>query len=234
MKRIIAFILLLSMALFLFSACAPEYQPLSDEELDQIVADWRKQGYGGSKNSIHYFVTYDGYHIMAIMTVTQALHYEYIAGYRFRYAQGFNLHAYKDGEFIYLDEAYEKGLISKKAIAEAHRVHVEQERESLVKWLPDYIEYLDGPVEEFRLYNTENGYHIIFVQMEDAESVHTTKTIAGSEFTFTKDFFLYACNAFEFGEAYIDLEEAYNEGRISKKAIAKAAKLHAEYTEPTE
>ena len=39
MKRIIAFILLLSMALFLFSACAPEYQPLSDEELDQIWAE---------------------------------------------------------------------------------------------------------------------------------------------------------------------------------------------------
>jgi hypothetical protein len=68
--------------------------------------------------------------------------------------------------------------------------------------------------------------------MEDAESVQTTKTIAGSEFTFTSDFFLYACNAFEFGEAYIDLEQAYNEGRISKKAIAKAAKLHAKYKEP--
>lgn len=236
MKRIIAFVLLLSMALFLFSACAPVVLPPQDVDVlkEQIVADWRKQMHGASKESTHYFVTYNGYHIVALMTDTPAFHYETVEGYRFRYASGFNLHVYKQGEFMYLDEAYEKGIISKRAIAEAHRVHVEQERENLPKWLPDYIEYLDGPVEEFRLYNTENGYHIIFVQMEDAESVHTTKTIAGSEFTFTSDFFLYACNAFEFGEAYIDLEQAYNEGRINKKAIAKAAKLHAKYDEATD
>ena len=236
MKRIIAFILLLSMALFLLPACAPVVLPPQDVDIvkEQIVADRRKQMYAASKDSTHYFVTYNGYHIVALMGMTQAHHFETVAGYTFRYSIGFGLYAYKNGEFIYLDEAYEKGLVSKKAIAEAHRVHVEQERESLVKWLPDDIEYLDGPVEEFRLYNTENGYHIVFVQMEDAESVHTTKTIAGSEFTFASDFLLYVCNLYshKLSGAYGDLQEAFVEGLVSKEAIAEAAKLHAEYKEP--
>lgn len=232
MKRIIVFILLLSMALFLFSACAPEYQPLSEELLNQIDADWRKLGHGHCKGDLDYLGSYNGYHLLLIPADAPAPGRIEIAGYEFHYNTSFNVLAYKQGEFIYLEDAYDSGIISKKAIAQASQINQDIMSEFYCECFRMVYEDLYGSVDHFRFYGRENRHYIAFVQRSDAESTVTTKEIAGSEFQFPKEFFLYAVST-QYQE-FIDLEEAYEKGVISKKTIAKAAKLHAEYTDPTE
>ena len=232
MKRIIAFVLLLSMALFLLPACAPEYQPLSDEELDQIVADWRKQGHGHCKGSLDYLGSYNGYHLLLIPADAPAPGRIEIAGYEFHYNTSFNVLAYKQGEFIYLEDAYDSGIISKKAIAQASQINQDIMSEFYCECFRMVYEDLYGSVDHFRFYGRENRHYIAFVQRSDAESTVTTKEIAGSEFRFPKEFFLYAVST-QYQE-FIDLEEAYEKGLVSKEAIEEAAKLHAKYKEPAE
>jgi hypothetical protein len=58
--------------------------------------------------------------------------------------------------------------------------------------------------------------------MKGRPQVYTVKKIAGSEFRYREEFFLYAYVDGEF----IDLEEAYNNGLFSKETVAEAVRVH--------
>ena len=76
----------------------------------------------------------------------------------------------------------------------------------------------------FRYYGTENGYHIISYRSSyDNIANSWTREVAGYSFDGGGNAQLVAYRKGEF----IDLKEAYEKGIISKKAIAKAAELHA-------
>ena len=225
MRKLFALTLVLSLLLLLLPACAPEYEPLSEDLLNQIDADWRKRGNSHCKESLEYLGSYNGYHLLLIPTPAQVRGREEIAGYEFFYYSDFNILAYKQGEFIYLDDAYDAGIISKKAIAQASQINQDIMSEFDCECYRMVYENLYGSVDHFRFYGSENRYYIAFVQKSDAESTVTTKEIAGSEFQFPYEFFLYVISPYD--QEFTDLEEAYNEGLISKKAIAKAAELHA-------
>ena len=76
----------------------------------------------------------------------------------------------------------------------------------------------------FRYYGTENGYHIISYRSGyDNTADMWNRDVAGYSFDGGGNAQLVAYRKGEF----IDLKEAYEKGIISKKAIAKAAELHA-------
>jgi hypothetical protein len=73
----------------------------------------------------------NGRHILFVKTTkaTIPLTVKQIAGSEFSHQGVFSLYAYIDGEFIDLEQAYKKGLISQEAIATAAKKHVEYETE---------------------------------------------------------------------------------------------------------
>lgn len=73
-----------------------------------------------------YYGSYDGYDVLfsaGMMTVISSIE---IAGEDFKYGSSFNLYAYRDGEFRYLKDVYEDGLISEASIAELAKKHREK------------------------------------------------------------------------------------------------------------
>ena len=146
-----------------------------------------------------------------------------IADSTFSYNCIFRLYAYRNNRFIDLEEAYEKGLISKEAIAKAAELHqAEKEKAIEQQKIRELFKERFGKGKSFRFYAEENGRYIIFAQVKSRPQVLTVKQIAGSEFRYTEEFSLYAYVDGEF----IDLEEAYNEGLVSKEAVAEAARVH--------
>ena len=79
----------------------------------------------GEYNKFRFYGDENGRHILFIKTATAMgpLEVKQIAGSEFRHMGPFSLYAYIDGEFINLEEAYEKGLISAEAIAAALKEH---------------------------------------------------------------------------------------------------------------
>ena len=229
MKRIIAFILLLSMALLLL-ACAPTGQVITDVEAfeKQVTADWIQQT-GQEKDftlgTFHYYGTAKGYHIIFFtgQVVMPMMSEKTIADSTFSYNCIFRLYAYRNNRFIDLEEAYEKGLISKEAIAKAAELHqAEKEKAFEQQKIQEIFEDRYGEIRSFNFYAEEKGRYIIFVQMKGRPQVYTVKKIAGSEFRYREEFFLYAYVDGEF----IDLEEAYNNGLVSKETVAEAVRVH--------
>ena len=222
MKRLIAFTLLLS--LLLLPACAAPNALYTVDDVDalkeQINADYFAQK---SKYipGVQYYISDNEYHIICFGTALQAETTKVIAGYRFTHGTSFVLMAYKDGVFIHLEEAYQKGLVSKKAIAKAAELHEAEKNRIQSEFMNSHF----VNIREFRFYGDENGRHILFVKTTKATIPLTVKQIAGSEFSHQGVFSLYAYIDGEF----IDLEQAYKKGLISQEAIAAAAKKHVEY-----
>jgi hypothetical protein len=73
----------------------------------------------------------NGRHILFVKTTkaTIPLTVKQIAGSEFSHQGVFSLYAYIDGEFIDLEQAYKKSLISQEAIAAAAKKHVDYETE---------------------------------------------------------------------------------------------------------
>ena len=241
MKKLIASILVLSLFLLL-SACAAS--GVNEAALKKRVeSDWLALKGGIKISTFRYLGSDNGYHIVSFTggAHADAVMTKKIAGYSFTYQHSFLLQAYKEGEFIELKEAYESGLVSLDAIANAAKIYNEKQREYSLQSLRSSFEREMGPLEHFRFYGeftvsygegfyrSDDTFYIVFIQTADAPSVTTVKTIADSTFEFPRDFSLYAC-----GDSVLDLEKAYNEGLVSEEVIANAAKLHAEYENPTE
>ena len=105
-----------------------------------------------------------------------------------------------------------------------------EEVAALEEQVADELDYQIAPVAEmkfdrFGYYGTENGYHIIFFHSayNPIYGTPSAREIAGYSFEFGGTSQLVAYRNGEF----IDLQEAYEKGIISQKAIAKAAELHA-------
>lgn len=236
MKKWLAFslILFIPLLLLIFLRTGSD-QTVSDVEAleEQVLADWiKKHNLSKDRNfsTFQYYGTDNGYHIVmfCIGAVTTGDYYNRdIAGYMFNnLGYGDQLMAYKNGSFIKLKHAYYFRLVSKEAIAKAAELHqAELEKSIERRQIQEDFRNRYGKFKSFRFYGEENGHHIFFVQVKSRPQVLTVKKIAGSEFRYPEEFSLYACIDGEF----IDLEEAYENGLVSKEAIAEAAKLHAEY-----
>ena len=105
----------------------------------------------------------------------------------------------------------------------------------------DYIEafYPDSypherptEVKTFRYYGTDNGYHIILLECESGAYLQGQENVNIADCTFIVSPGKHLM-AYKDGD-FIDLRIAYRDGLISKEAIAKAAKLHAERKNATE
>ena len=106
--------------------------------------------------------------------------------------------------------------------SEPDRQQAEKEKAIEQQKIREIFEDRYGEIRSFRFYAEEKGRYIIFVQMKGRPQVYTVKKIAGSEFRYREEFFLYAYVDGEF----IDLEEAYNNGLFSKETIAEAVRVH--------
>ena len=134
MKKLITYILLFIL-MFTLTACAAAEQPITDLKAfeEQVLADWIKFKNGPANDDFdlfNYYGTDNGYHILRFRAkgvFTADVRKEVVAGYVFEnLGSGILLKAYKNGEFIDLQEAYVKGLIRKEAIAKAAELHAEE------------------------------------------------------------------------------------------------------------
>ena len=104
------------------------------------------------------------------------------------------------------------------------------EKQVTADWIKQTGEDKEFTLGTFRYYGTENGYHIIFFTGQVVMPMMSQKTIAGSTFSYNCIFRLYAYR----NNRFIDLDEAYKKGLVSKETIAKAAELHAANKNATE
>ena len=134
-KKLIALILVFVL-LLLLPACASSSLRTAEEvaALEEQVAD--ELDYQAPLQQemkfdwFGYYGTENGYHIIFYHTVYDNIANQWtrdIAGYSFYGGGSAQLVAYRKGEFIDLKEAYEKGLISKEAIAKAAKLHAKYE-----------------------------------------------------------------------------------------------------------
>ena len=133
MKKWIVFALILTV-LISIPACASsgsslltaeEVKALEEQVADELdyqaplqqemKFDWF--GYYGTENGYHIIFYHSAYNNMTNSWFKE------VAGYSFHGGGAAQLVAYKKGEFIDLQEAYEKGIISKEAIAKAAELH---------------------------------------------------------------------------------------------------------------
>lgn len=240
MYRKLLVLTLLCAILLVLPACGAN-QAVSDEDSALWEEAWEEYKNGDLFIPSTYFMftnsygTYNGYLIgFRVEKETNDMEYETIsiAGSEFKVNRigGFGFYAYKDKKHIPLEDAYEAGFVSAEAIAsvaQKHEIYMQQR-----------FEVMDAVFEEettkryksdFRYLCAENGYHIIFIEYDlvelDDGLLPVTQKIAGSRFRHSAHFKLYAYK----DGAFVELEEAYNKGLVSKEIIAAAAKINKEY-----
>ena len=120
--------------LILLPACASSSAPLRTAAeigaLEEQVADELDYQAPLQEEMVftwfHYYGTENGYHIIFYRSAYDNFCTSWtreVAGYSFDGGGNAQLVAYRKGEFIDLKEAYEKGIISQKAIAKAAELH---------------------------------------------------------------------------------------------------------------
>ena len=126
MKKTIAFILLICVFFLLVTGCKAA---VNSEAIMEEVNAIMTEEYGFVVWS-RYYLEDNGYHIIqcrAGVGITAIGDY-YAAGICFPGAWAVPFQAYKDGEFIDLNEAYEAGLVSKEAIEKAAEIYAEYKK----------------------------------------------------------------------------------------------------------
>lgn len=88
--------------------------------------------FDGSEESKHlgnlcYYGRYQGYDVIFMETMLQVLSGKGIGEEEFHHNTSFVLYAYKNGEFIELEDAYEQGLISDRSLARIAKKHSKYE-----------------------------------------------------------------------------------------------------------
>ena len=138
MKKV-CWLLILVLVIGCFVGCqeAPAAQrPIENE--DGTLADWMKAEIEklyhdhahptytfDDPSIIRYYGTDNGYVLVFERTGHQSMGEVVVADKCFTASWGFWIRAYKDGQFIRIEEAYEQGLISKAAIDKAWEIHQE-------------------------------------------------------------------------------------------------------------
>ena len=131
MKRLITFVLLLTL-MFSLASCAASNALYAVDNIDalkeEVDAAWKSRA-GSSTRDLRYYGSFNGYHIVEFVTTDpyeNAVTTKNIAGYKFKRNTSFYLMTYKDGVFIKLEDAYQLGLISEEAIAKASGLSAEK------------------------------------------------------------------------------------------------------------
>lgn len=74
-----------------------------------------------------YYGRYQGYDIVFMRTMLAVISGKKIGNEEFHHSSGFVLYAYKNGEFIELEDAYAQGLISDRSLARIAKKHSKYE-----------------------------------------------------------------------------------------------------------
>ena len=157
------------LAVWLLNPMLPDTDPeapfvdLSDREKDKVldaIADYLRPGqytwYGelgpnqeppltdvNYERGVRYYGTFGGYRIVFFpygQNLGDSIFQKSIAGYCFEYIVGFRLFAYKNGEVVEVEYAYENGLLSKEQIGKIHQCYERHNQEVYVR--EEWIKYL--------------------------------------------------------------------------------------------
>ena len=98
--------------------------PLSGAKQMEISAAWEeKTGHDLSWGRCVYYGTYRNCVVWFQSGQAQAVTRKTIAGREFIHEVGFGIHVYRNGEFMYLEDAYENGYISKSQVKKIWKYH---------------------------------------------------------------------------------------------------------------
>lgn len=127
----IVVVLLVAGALFIDHNPFPpssSYEAMPRELRKAILADWpadRFDGHRWGSDAILYYGTHKGCVAFLYREVTWPYvnHRVEVAGYEFRYSHYFEIIVFRDGEYIDLSEAYQRGWLNKWQIESMARYH---------------------------------------------------------------------------------------------------------------
>lgn len=138
MRSIVFLLVILSL---LLCSCGSSSVELSDSKRQEIEAAWNEEfgsgpgmwfdpenietGYAAPR----YYGNYEGYDIIFEKTDLAVISTEAIAGETFEGRSSFILWAYSNGEFIFLKDAYEEGLISANSIKKIAKIHSQYQKD---------------------------------------------------------------------------------------------------------
>jgi len=112
-----------------FKNKSPVGIPLEGERLTEITADFMKTHKNLTADDVTAIESYGVYGDCEVFWIevegqqdVGAEMYADIGGYLVEYHEYFRLHVYKDGEFCYLDIAYDQGLISSEDVLEVLKI----------------------------------------------------------------------------------------------------------------
>ena len=101
--------------------------PFTEEKKEEINEAWKAktghllswEGLGGCV----YYATYGDIVVFFVMGQAPSMTTKTIAGHDFIYGSSFSIWVYHDGDFTYLEDAYEDGYITKSQIKELAEYH---------------------------------------------------------------------------------------------------------------
>ena len=139
----------------------PAITPKLKQEIETAFAqkgmepiEWEEFMYRGIKlthESIRYYGTYDGWSVFfAVWGLGPAVTMPTsVGGVFFEYGNGLDIWAYKDGELLKLDKAYEQGYIDVKDLQKIADLHIQRELAWEQKRCQKYNEeHPDNPPQE--------------------------------------------------------------------------------------
>ena len=242
MKKL-AILLTIALLTGLFAGCqSSSEKPDVTEDSKQKTETDATDGY---PSGTLYYKTANGYDILFSPGTLFGPFIEVIAGEAFGYSTSFHLFAYKDGEKLLLQDAYEAGLVTKEDIAAARDAHnqrlgldnlnladccpapVYKERQQRVEdaWLAAGNETFgtwyteDTPDGDWRYY----GDYLMFYCGGEQEEVFTTIQIGDVTFSHPTTFQLYTLDVDM--TTLITMEDFYDQyGYVNQ--IEEAAQLH--------
>ena len=241
--KMLAILLTIALLIGLFAGCqnssgTPDVTEYSKQETETDATE-------GYPSGILYYKTANGYDILFSEDGLFMAHIEVVAGEAFGNASVFFLFAYKDGEKLLLQDAYEAGLVTKEDIAAARDAHnqrlgfdnpnladccpapVFKEQQQRVEdaWLAARNETFgtwyteDTPDGDWRYY----GDYLMFYCGGEQEEVFTTIQIGDVTFSHPTTFQLYTLDVDM--TTLITMEDFYAQyGYVNQ--IEEAAQLH--------
>ena len=228
------------------------YAPLSQEIRAELEQAWEKSGgdpliwEDSETNGIRYYGTHGDCIVLFAPGHLQGFRTENILGYEFEHGCSFTLYAYKDGQFLTLENAYENQWLSQEqiaSIAEHHRglyqkaldaleegnhpVYLSKEKKvelqyALLKYSGATAQwYTDNLYQQTRYYGNHEGYDIILYSITP-DTMTGSIEIGGRLFLHSNNFYLLA---YQDGQ-FTPLVELYNAGLISVDSIAEIYQIH--------
>ena len=123
-SQFLCVVLVLLIALPLLGCQSSDPGSLSGAKEMEISAAWEeKTGHGISWGGCIYYGTYRNCVVWFESGQAQAVTRKNIAGHEFVYQVSFALHVYRNGEFMYLEDAYENGFISRSQVKKIWKYH---------------------------------------------------------------------------------------------------------------